>query len=348
MLIRGLEVTTFRCYEKGLWHFVERGAILVGPNGAGKTTILEALSKIALLRGFGSDAEMSRWGASGYRLRGLLTEGVVEVRYEKGHGTEVVFQGEAVRPLRLWVGRLPLITFRPGDTEWIEGPAAIRRRWADRLLSQLFPDYLEALLTYERALTQRNALLTTEPPPTLEALQLWERPLLETGLLIQEKRLWLVQNLKTLLQTTHAIENLPMEVDFRYKLSTPYPSREAWEAKWAHLRKEELRRRRTLIGPHTEDFQMLFAGRPARGYTSEGQKKWLLIALRWAEVRLVNQFLHRKPLLLLDDLGEKLDSLHLAALGRLSAEAAQVFVTDVEEQRGKGLFPELEVIRVGA
>ena len=347
MLIRGLEVTSFRCYEKGLWHFAERGALLAGPNGAGKTTILEALAKIALLRGFGTEAEMVRWGATGYRLRGLLTEGVVEVRYQKGQGTEVFFQGEAVRPLRLWVGRLPLITFRPGDTEWIEGPAAIRRRWADRLLAQLFPDYLEALLTYERALAQRNALLTAETPPPIEALQLWERPILEAGLLIQEKRLWLVQNLKPLLQTTHAIENLPVEIDFRYKLSTPSPSREAWETKWAHLRKEELRRGRTLIGPHTEDFQVLFAGRPARGYTSEGQKKWLLIALRWAEFRLFNQFLHRQPLLLLDDLGEKLDSLHLSAVGQLGAEAAQVFVTDVEEQRGKGLFPDLEVIRIG-
>ena len=348
MLIRGLEVTSFRCYEKGLWHFGEGGALLVGPNGAGKTTILEALSKIALLRGFGSDAEMIYWGKSGYRLRGLLAEGVVEIRYEKGQGTEVFFQGEVIRPLRLWVGRLPLITFRPGDTEWIEGPAAIRRRWADRLLVQLFPDYLEALLTYERALAQRNALLATEPPPTLEALQLWERPLLEAGLLIQEKRLWLVQTLKPLLQTTHTIENLPVEIDLRYKASTATPSREAWETKWHQLRKEELRRRRTLIGPHTEDFQVLFAGRPARGYTSEGQKKWLLIALRWAEVRLFNQLLHRKPLLLLDDLGEKLDSLHLAALGRLSTEAAQVFVTDVEERRGKDLFPALEVIRISA
>ncbi len=347
MIVRGIEVFSFRCYERGLWHFSEGGAILVGPNGAGKTTLLEAMAKIALLRGFGSEAEMVRWGARGYRLRGLLTEGIVEVRYEKGQGTEVFWQGEPVRPLRLWVGRLPLVVFRPGDTEWIEGPSAIRRRWADRVLSQLFPEYLEALVQYERALAQRNALLSAEEPPSLEQVQLWERPLTEAGLLIQNKRLWLVEALRPLLQATHAIEGLPAELDYRYKLSTEAASPEAWQAKWAALRKEEIRRGRTLIGPHTEDFEILFEGRPARGHTSEGQKKWLLIALRWAEVRLFRHFSGRQPLLLLDDLGEKLDALHLSALSRIGTEAAQVFITDVEEARAHKLFPHLPIIRIG-
>ena len=347
MVLRGLEVSDFRCYERGLWHFSEAGALLVGPNGAGKTSILEAVSKIAILRGFGSDMEMVRWGSSVYRIRGLLSEGVVEVRYEKGRGTQLLWQGEAVQPLRLWVGRIPLVVFRPGDTEWIEGSGAIRRRWADRLLSQFFPEYLQALIQYERVLAQRNALLMSEEPDKEENAALWERPLIEAGLLLQEKRYWLIQALKPLLESTHTIEGVPATVDLRYRLSIPALTPEAWQEKWASLRKEEIRRGRTLIGPHIEDFQLLFNGRPARGYISEGQKKWLLIALRWAEVRLFRQFLQRSPLLLLDDLGEKLDAIHLHSLAKMGAEAAQVFITDVEESRGRGLFPDLPVIVVG-
>ncbi len=290
--------------------------------------------------------EMVRWGASGYRIRGLLEEGIVEVRYERRRGTQLLWQGEAMQPLRLWVGRIPLVVFRPGDTEWIEGPSAIRRRWADRLLSQFFPEYLQALVQYERVLAQRNALLVSEEPDKEKNAALWERPLIEAGLILQEKRYWLMQALKPLLEATHAIEGASSTVDLRYRLSIPSLRPEAWPEKWASLRKEEIRRGRTLIGPHTEDFQLLFDGRPARGYTSEGQKKWLLIALRWAEVRLFRQFLQRKPLLLLDDLGEKLDAIHLQSLGRMGAEAAQVFVTDVEELRGRGLFPDLPVIVV--
>jgi len=347
VVLRGLELSDFRCYERGLWHFSEAGALLVGPNGAGKTSLLEAIAKIAILRGFGSDTEMVRWGATGYRLRGLLEEGIVEVRYEKRHGTQLFWRGESLQPLRLWVGRIPIVVFRPGDTEWIEGASSIRRRWADKLLSQFFPEYLQALVQYERALAQRNAILLSETPEKEKHMALWERPLTEAGLLIQEKRDWLVQALKPLLEATHAIEGVSATVDLRYRLSTPAITQEAWQEKWAPLRKEELRRGRTLIGPHTEDFQVLFNGRPSKGYTSEGQKKWLLIALKWAEVRLFRQFLGRKPLLLLDDLGEKLDAKHLGALGKMGEEAAQVFVTDVEEARGRGLFPDLPVIIIG-
>lgn len=347
MFLRGLEVLDFRCYDRGLWHFSKAGALLVGPNGAGKTSILEAIAKIAILRGFGSDTEMVRWGASAYRIRGLLAEGLVEVRYERGRGTQLLWQGEVLQPLRLWVGRIPLVVFRPGDTEWIEGPGAIRRRWADRLLSQFFPEYLQALVQYERVLAQRNAILTGDAPDKEKNAALWEKPLMEAGLILQERREWLTKALKPLLEATHAIEGVPAAVELRYRLSVPALTPEAWQQKWASLRKEEICRGRTLIGPHTEDFQLLFNSRPARGYTSEGQKKWLLIALRWAEVRLFNQFLQRKPLLLLDDLGEKLDAIHLQSLGKMGGEAAQVFVTDVEERRGRGLFPDLPVIEVG-
>ncbi len=346
MILRGLEVANFRCYEKRMWHFAETGALLVGPNGAGKTSLLEAIAKIAILRGFGTDMEMVRWGTTGYRLRGLFSEGVAEVRYQKGQGTQVWWQEEPIQPLRLWIGRIPLIVFRPGDTEWIEGSSAVRRHWANKLLSQLFPEYLQALIHYERLLAQRNALLMTEAPDPIHHLTLWERPLTEIGLLLQEKRLWLAQTLQPLLQATHTIKSIPATVELKYRLSTATATPEAWQEKWTTLRKEELRRKRTLVGPHTEDFQLLFQGRPARGYTSEGQKKWLMIALRWAEVRLFHQFLQRKPLLLLDDLGEKLDGIHLAALGRMSAEAAQVFATDVEAQRGRELLKTIPVVVV--
>ncbi len=353
MAVRGLEVWCFRCYERSLWEFSQEGVRLIGPNGAGKTTLLEAIAKVAILRGFGSDAEMTRWGAPGYRLRARLEltpgeSGIVEVRYEQKQGVQLSWEGAPVVPLRAWVGRLPVVIFRPGDIEWIEGGGAVRRRWADRLLSQLYPTYLEALVQYEKALAQRNALLKADPPPTVDVLIPWEHLLMQAGLELQRQRLWLAQALQPLLEDTHAFATDAGSIRLSYKLSTESPSPQAWQTKWPTLRREELRRGHTLMGPHLEDFTLEFKAHPAKGYASEGQKKWLLIALRWAEMRLFKRLHGQQPLLLLDDVGEKLDQAHLAALARLGREAKQVFLTDVEVARTQSLFPNLDLLFIQA
>jgi DNA replication and repair protein RecF len=270
---------------------------------------------------------------------------MVEVTYEKNQGTRVSWEGETVSPLARWIGRLPVVMLRPSDTDWIEGGAGGRRRWVDRLLCQAFPDYLAALSDYQRALAQRNALLA-QPEYSLEQLSAWEKLLMQHGTLIQRRRMELVQELQPLL--TQFYSQLASEpVSLSYKL-TAEPDSAEWLRAWERLRSQEKRRGYTLLGPHAEDFLLSIEGKPARHYASEGQKKSLLIALKWAEMAYLRTHRSAAPLLLLDDIGEKLDSHRLAAVGQLSRLAGQTFLTDVEERRIREAFPELPVYRMGS
>lgn len=319
----------------------ERGTAWVGPNASGKTSILEAIQKLTILRGFGKEEEMMRWGSSGYRLRARLSEGIVEVTYEKGKGTRVYWEGEVVQPLSRWIGRFPVVSLRPADITWIEGGAMERRRWADRLLSQLSPPYLEALTRYQRALDQRNALLQANET-SLTLLEPWENILISEGVRIQQMRQELAGALAPIIAEYYALFG-GERPHLIYKSSVE-PDRQSWLSAWERQRKEELRLGRTLIGPHLEDFILRLDGQVARGYASEGQKKSLLIALKWAEVAHLRAK-GRQPILLLDDVGEKLDKHRLSALGRLSRLAAQTFLTDTDLSRVQETFPELSVIQ---
>ncbi len=346
MQLQGLGLQNFRCHAFWYRDFEERGAAFWGPNGVGKTSLLEAIAKVAILRGFGTDAQMIRWGARAYRLKVRLAgerPGLLELSYEQRQGTILLWEGALVQPLRVWIGRLPLVVLRPGDTAWIEGGGAIRRQWADRLLSQLFPDYLEALARYQRTVEQRNALLVADPTASLEP---WDRLLLQTGPLLQQKRLWLASVLAPMVQAIFAQADPDKSISLSYKLSTESPDSLSWEAGLRQVQAQERRRGRTLIGPHTEDFQLKLGPFPAKGYASEGQKKWLLIALRWAELRLLAEQKKQLPIVLLDDLGEKLDAQHLEAVAQLTQEAVQTFVTDVDKGRLQKLFPQLPIVPV--
>lgn len=339
-MLRAIELSDFRCYTSRIYSLGERGTAWVGANASGKTSALEAIQKVALLRGFGRDEEMLRWGTTRYRLRARMDAGIAEVTYEKGGGTRILWEGEPIQPLSQWIGRLPVVSLRPGDVIWIEGGAAERRRWADRLLSQLSPAYLEALSRYQRALEQRNALLNL-PDGSAAQLEPWERILRTEGIRLQTMRIALAERLAPVLTEFYACFG-EEALSLTYRTSVE-PTPEAWTHIQQRLRPQEYRLRRTLLGPHLEDFILMLDGRPARGYASEGQKKSLLIALKWAEVAHL-QSQGRPPLLLLDDIGEKLDRNRLRAVGQLSRLAAQTFITDTDRQRILDTFPEVEII----
>lgn len=340
MYFRALEGAYLRKYTHLFIEIPTQGLALIGPNASGKTTILEAIHKMAILRGFGRDEEMIQWGSPGYRIRARLPDGIAEVRYARGQGTTVLWEGEIIQPLSRWVGRLPVVVLRPGEIEWIEGSAAFRRRWADRLLSQISPDYLNALSHYLRALAQRNALLAQEPLPHAQ-IESWEQLLLSYGPFLQKKRIELTEKLQTHLQSFYAtLGSEPLHLYYKLSVEAEAP---AWKKAWEKLRSKELALKRTLIGPHTEDFVIELQHKPARGYASEGQKKSLLIALKWAETAYLSGLQTKGPILLLDDIGEKLDAFRLRAVGQLARLSGQTFLTDVDPTRVAKAFPELPI-----
>jgi DNA replication and repair protein RecF len=175
-------------------------------------------------------------------------------------------------------------------------------------------------------------------------IESWEQLLLTYGPFLQKKRIELTQKLREYLQSFYA--TLGSEpINLRYKPSVE-PEASAWKKAWEKLRNREIALKRTLIGPHSEDFVIELNHKQARGYASEGQKKSLLIALKWAEAAYLSGLQAKGPILLLDDIGEKLDAFRLRAVGQLARLAGQTFLTDVDPLRVEKAFPELPIYEI--
>ena len=303
--------------------------LFVGPNGSGKTNLIEAISILSLTkscRGRG-DQDMVQWEQSYYRIRG-------DVRSDAGetHRMEAVTQlsprkqkaffinDVRTQPVAM-IGRLPTVTFLPQDLLLFSGPPAERRRFIDQLLSQVSPDYFHDLLSYQKIIQQRNALLKRiakgqEQPG---ALDVWDNEVASKGARITLARLELIETFNlSFLQEMGSLGETWQDVRLRYERVTV--SRTQAEAE-SELREALLQARvrdtvlqSTTVGPHREDWQAFQHERAIPTFASRGQERVAVLALLLLEVSYLELRRGEKPLILLDDAFSELDDNHQAAL----------------------------------
>lgn len=325
---------------------------LAGPNGAGKTNLLEAAHALALTRGFHPDKELVQHGAAYYSVSATLwpkeaTEVLpndLTLSYVPGRPKKMLYDGQALAKLSEHVGRLPVVSVLPEDTQLIGGPAADRRAWLDALLAQADVDYLAALTTYQHALKQRNALLRAAGENHhLDEVQLeiWDHQLVVPAVVLQQKRKALLGALQPDFAAAHAAIVQADAPLLTYQPNVPPDSDLLTEL--TRARRRDLALGRTTAGPHRDDLGFELDGHPLRPFGSQGQRKTFVTALKMAQAAYLTRLRGRPPLLLLDDLFDKLDH---ARVGRLTAYlhqhfTGQVLVTDTDTQRLQTAFADL-------
>jgi len=311
--------------------------LLVGENGAGKTNILEAISLFAPGRGLRRAAltEMAALeGAGGFS---------VAARLDPGDGGEPVTLGTGADPARpgrrqvqvngadssaIALGEwLSISWLTPAMDRLFTDSAGARRRFVDRMALALDPAHARHASRYERALRERNRLLSGDDMPDPHWLDAIELQLAEAGAALAGGRSFLVKCL------TAALERLPEEPFARPTLTLVSGGPTETEELAASLRRSRPRERaagRTLIGPHRDELEVVMAGKgmPAAS-CSTGEQKALLIALILAHANLASG--DRPSLLLLDEVAAHLDPVRRTALfDRLRASGAQVWLTGTE------------------
>ena len=342
----------FRNYRSGTFSFSERVIGLHGLNGGGKTNLLDAVHYCCFSRSYftRNDALLVTHGCQGFRLEaGFGMNGhaqAIEIVLRENGKKEIREEGVLIPRVSRYIGRYPAVMICPDDTELIIGGSEERRRFMDVLFSQVDEQYLDALIQYNRILQQRNTYLKMAAQENRRdemLLDTYDRMLLDSGSVIFEKRKIYLQKLTGLIRDHYGRisgPDEPVQAEYESKLKN---------ASFADLltasKEKDYAAQRTLQGPHKDDILFFLFEQPFKTVASQGQRKSLLFSLKMAEYDLLQEHKGFAPILLLDDVFEKLDARRMHhLLNRVCRESeGQVFLTDTHEERIAAHFREIGV-----
>ena len=366
MLIKSLTMINFRKYQQVSMNFGPHTNILHGENGAGKTTLLEAIHSLAYTRSFKTrlDGDLARHGEPGYQLKGLFSDqgGVdheVRVKVESNRKKLVSVNDENLSSRAQIIGRFPLVSLTPEDGELTFGSPEARRLFFNKLLSQIDPGYLEKLQVYARLLKQRNAMLQAyandgEDIDRMLLASLDEQRATVSAQL-HEARNEHIGEFKKLLYAAYGELEREKSLKMAFISNVRVTSddhvidyRRAFQESLA----EDKRKGTTTKGPHRDLFTFYLNTKDLRKFGSQGEHKLVLVAIKFAEGRFLENFLNESPVFLLDDLFAELDVKRSLMIVESLQGDHQIFITatDLADLRNHGLKVEgdsLQVIDAG-
>lgn len=292
-------------------------AVITGLNGQGKTNLLESIWLLTGGRSFrtNSDLPLVRKGAP---------FSVVEsVFFAKGReqtarltlspqGRQIsVNKGSPVRPAA-FVGEFNCVVFAPDSIETVKGPAAERRRFLDTAICQLYPSYLSAARSYSRQIMQKNALLKDcrTVSAAFDMLDAFDEAIARTATAITRARSEFCARLlpaATALYNTLSDGGEELDISYQSTLFDAEPDEAEAFAALIRARSNDMRAGFSTAGPHRDELVLTLSGNDARAYSSQGQKRSVMLALKLAEARLFCETAEERPLLLLDDVLSELD-----------------------------------------
>lgn len=340
--LQSISLFQFKNYFHQSFDFTERIVGIYGRNGVGKTNLLDAIHYLCFTKSYFSrqDSLNIHQGHEGFRLEGLFNlndrkEKAVCILRETGR-KEFSVNDELYTKFSAHIGRYPCVIIAPDDVQLIIGGSEDRRKFVDTLLSQLDSQYLQALIHYTKILQQRNSFLRTyndSYSKDLSVLDILDEQLAKEGNLIFEKRReFLLQFLPVVKHLYNDIAQRSENLNLFYESELHHFSmRDLLQ----HNRQKDLMVQRSSGGIHRDDLVFRFGEQPFKNIASQGQRKSLLFALKLAEMETLRQQKHLTPLLLLDDVFEKLDEERIGnLLVRVCRdEEAQVFITDTNGRR---------------
>ncbi|MBR1594186.1 MAG: DNA replication and repair protein RecF [Alloprevotella sp.] len=342
MILKSLNILNYKNIEEARLSFSPRLNALVGHNGMGKTNVLDAIYYLAFCRSTTStqDAHNVRHDAPDFMLDATLesdagAEEHLVCAYRNGGQKRVAKNGKSLRRLSDHVGSVPLVMVSPYDVSLAEGSGEGRRAFMDAAISQYDKAYLESLIRYERALKQRNALLRGAEEGVVDwsvAETLEDMMSLEAEVIYAARREF-VEAFVPVFRDMYAsfCDNASETSIVDITLQTHAERGSLRELLRAGRQKEAIVGH-TLYGPHRDDLLLTLGGYPVRREASQGQTKTYAIAMKLAQYLLLKQR-HggRTPLLLLDDIFDKLDRGRVERIVQFAAQSpdlGQVFITD--------------------
>ncbi|MBI5358796.1 AAA family ATPase [Candidatus Amesbacteria bacterium] len=313
-MIAKISLTNFRNYTKRDFEFA-KNTIVIGNNGVGKSNLLEAIYLLATGKSFRADYEQEivMYEKDFFRVIGEIGE-IGEIGVEMAENRKKFLVNQIPRRMIDFVGNLRAVLFAPQDMELVSGSPGYRRRYLDFVITQTDREYRRSLISYEKGLRQRNKLLSLIRDGLAQRHQLyfWDHLLIKDGEYLTLARQKYLQALPTI-----------------------YDKSIITEVRLKQYEIEEVASATTLVGPHRDDFQILYQHRDVSKYGSRGQQRMSVLKLKQHEI----EYLGGQPLLLLDDIFSELDHSHREEVMKLVSDyGGQVIATTADEH----LLPSLK------
>lgn len=364
MYLTTLKLTNFRHYQNLKLDFPEKLTILVGPNASGKTNLLEAIQMLSFSKSFRtrSDLEVIRWGMDFCRVDGEVKTNdetqKLELVIDTSSGKlkkNVKINSVPKRTLDL-IGELPSVLFCPEDLDLIVTSPYKRRRYLDMVLCQVSKRYWAALSELRKVLMSRNQILKdiVERKAEEKELDFWDLKLIETGKLIMSLRKGMIDFFNTkLVAIYNQITKEDKYLKMIYKPSLTLPKEFSLETiaskfkdELGKIRHLEIKKQRTLVGPHRDDFYFLLDKKSLATFGSRGEFRSVIIAMKMVEVSFLEEKLGQRPILLLDDVFSELDQKRRNSLASIIGQQQTIITTTDISHLDKTLVEKAKVIRL--
>ncbi len=356
MTLDQLHLLFFKNYDEATLNLSPGINCFIGDNGSGKTNLLDAIHYLALTKSAFTvlDAQSIKQGADFFVVKGKFTSPsldrpeAIQVSLRLGQKKTLTHDKQPYERMADHIGRFPAVLISPYDTDLIRQGSEERRRYFDSLQSQLDAEFLQLLIQYNSLLRQRNATLKQQTSGShgfdMLYLQALDDQLAPLGERLSTMRVDFLTEFTPVFQNHYQQLAEGREVvSLEYKSQLPGQN-------FRHLllanERRDLALQRSNVGPHRDDFVFLMDSLPVKSYASQGQQKSFVIALKLAQFELLatrsqsttpsgSAVPTSKPLLLLDDIFDRLDDKRIARLLQLVADHTfgQVFITDTSLAR---------------
>lgn len=336
MVLQKLSILNYKNIAEAELVFSPKVNCFIGQNGEGKTNLLDAIYFLSFCKSAGNpiDSQCIQHGQDFFVLQGhyIMDNGDLEEIYcglKRGRKKSFKRNKKEYPRLADHIGMIPLVMVSPSDSELILGGSEERRRFMDVVISQYDREYMVCLMKYQQALQQRNSLLKMEEEPDPEVLSLWEEMMAQTGEVIYRGRKAFIAAFTPIFQSFYQeIAQNKEQVNLCY---TSHGDRGALLSIIQNGRDKDRIMGYSLHGVHKDDLEMMLGDYPIKREGSQGQNKTYLIALKLAQFSFLKRTAQKTtPLLLLDDIFDKLDSTRVEQIVRLVAgdSFGQIFITD--------------------
>jgi DNA replication and repair protein RecF len=345
MFFTKISLTGYKNYRSREFDFTERIIGVCGLNGKGKTNLLDAINYLCFTKSYfsKSDALNTHFGDEGFRLEGELQNEIeapglqkIVCIYRATQKKEFYLDNIAYEKFSHHIGKFPCVVIAPDDIGMITGGSEERRRFLDTLISQVDAEYLQRLITYGKVLMQRNSFLKNEASKSIfdfALLETLDQQLIPPGNYIHKVRKEFSEKLFPLVQQFYkSISGNNENVDLEY---SSLQNENNFEELLIASRQKDRLTQRTNVGIHKDDLIFLLQENIFKTIASQGQRKSLLFACKLAEFEILKSVKHAAPVLLMDDVFEKLDESRIKNLLEYVCceNNGQVFITDTHAGR---------------
>lgn len=349
MVIRKLNLTQFKNHTDRHLELSPQINCFVGNNGVGKTNILDALHYLSVGKSFlsNSDSLNIQTDCDFFCIDAIVEhenkQDHLKIIHSKGQKKSIRKNDKAYERIADHVGFLPSVMISPYDSNLISDSGESRRKFLDAMISQTDSDYLYQLIQYQKTLQQRNALLKYfQKNRTYDAdsLEIYSEPLTKYGSHIYEKRAEFVKQLCPIVQRFYTIISGGKEqIEITYESSISHDESWTTHSYFETLLNENIDKDRMLTytstGIHKDDLLFEMDGQLIKKIGSQGQQKSFLIALKLAQINRIKELTGKSPIVLLDDIFDKLDDSRVSHLIQLVNQEnfGQIFITDTHRER---------------